>query len=88
MLFRSVRGVTFTSTITGNSIFIPGNGYFSGADYNCSSNGFRLWTSTNKSTTLGYGWHCVYSSPTDEFKQYDRDRLRGYGIRPVYDPDI
>ena len=83
-----VRGVTFTSTITGNSIFIPGNGYFSGADYNCSSNGFRLWTSTNKSTTLGYGWHCVYSSPTDEFKQYDRDRLRGYGIRPVYDPDI
>ena len=83
-----VRGVTFTSTITGNSIFIPGNGYFSGADYNCSSNGFRLWTSTNKSTTLGYGWHCVYSSPTDGFKQYDRDRLRGYGIRPVYNPDI
>lgn len=85
---KGVRGVRFTSKQTGNSIFLPGNGYISGTTYTCSNNGFRLWTSTNKSTTLAYGWHCTYSKPTDEFKQYDRDRLRGYGIRPVYDPNM
>jgi len=85
---KGVRGVRFTSKKTGNSIFLPGNGYINGTSYTCSNNGFRLWTSSNKSTTLAFGWHCTYSSPTDEFKQYDRDRLRGYGIRPVYDPNM
>ena len=85
---NGVKGVQFTSKKTGNSIFIPGNGYFSGTTYTCSSNGFRMWSSTNSSTTLGYGWHCTYSNPTNEFQQYARDRLRGCGIRPVYDPGM
>lgn len=82
-----VKGVRFTSKLTGNSIFIPGNGYFKGITYDCGSTGFRLWSSTQSSKTNAYGWYNGYSALDQDNMQYSRERYRGHGIRPVYDPE-
>ena len=84
---KGVRGVLFTSTITGNTLFIPGNGHFSGTTYN-STNSYRLWSSTLCSGNQAYGWYNTYSSPDNENMQYKGERNRGWGIRPVFDPKM
>ncbi len=84
---KGVRGVLFTSTITGNTLFIPGNGHFSGTAYT-SSNSYRLWSSTLSSAKEAYGWYNTYSDPNNENMQYKGERNRGWGIRPVFDPDM
>ncbi|MBP5361356.1 MAG: hypothetical protein J6129_07785 [Bacteroidaceae bacterium] len=84
---KGVRGVLFTSDITGNTLFIPGNGHFSGTTYNVT-NSYRLWSSTLSSGKEAYGWYTTYTDPNKENMQYKGERNRGWGIRPVYDPNM
>ena len=84
---KGVRGVLFTSITTGNTLFIPGNGHFNGSSYT-SSNSYRLWSSTLSSGKEAYGWYNTYTGPDSENMQYKGERNRGWGIRPVYDPNM
>ena len=85
---REVRGVLCTSSVTGASIFIPANGFFDGLTYDCVNIGFRLWTSTLANKSQAYGWYNSYKELDDSNKQCIRNRNRGHGIRPVWDPNL
>ena len=70
---KGVRGVLFTSDITGNTLFIPGNGHFSGTTYNVT-NSYRLWSSTLSSGKEAYGWYTTYTDPNKDNMQYKGER--------------
>lgn len=81
---NGVKGYRLVSSINGNSIFFPYNGYFDGTSFKgCTSNnpGARLWLNENNSTSKAYQF-CFLSQSASYIEA--KASNRGTAIRPVY----
>lgn len=86
---NNVKGVKVTSSINGNYLFMPLNGYINGTEfkgYTASSPGARFWLSDCADSGKAYQQYGAENSPA---KNYDssKDKFRGTPIRPIYVPN-
>lgn len=85
---NGVKGVSFTSKVNGNSIFLPSNGYMNGKTikgYTSSSPGSRFWLTDCVAEKTASQQYCAESGPSLNYDQ-PKDKWRGTPIRPIYIP--
>lgn len=85
---NGVKGVSFTSKVNGNSIFLPSNGYMNGKTikgYTSSSPGSRFWLTDCVAEKTATQQYCAESGPSLNYDQ-PKDKWRGTPIRPIYIP--
>lgn len=83
---NGVSGRRFTSTVNGNSIFMPLSGCFEGTSYKNAGTYGNYWTSSLFTTS--YQAYGRWFDKTGSVRRGGLDRCYGETIRPVYDPDF
>ena len=76
-------GWKFTSTINGNTIFLPANGYLSGEDTHFFGEIGGYWSSSLDVEHPGYAWYLCFKRNTQEQHIYSQNRYYGLMVRAV-----